>query len=65
MELKDYKFPADLTGEIRTLSNQMQSTPEETIYMCLRMYFSLPVPERFQKWNIESWRVSQVDIIRD
>ena len=35
MELKDFHFPTDLTGEIRTLSSQMQSTPEETIYMCL------------------------------
>ena len=62
MELKDFHFPADLRGELRTLSSQMQSTPEETIYMCLRMHFSLPVPE---KWRRDSWIVKNLEIVRE
>ena len=62
MELKDFHFPADLKGELRTLSSQMQSTPEETIYMSLRMHFRLPVPE---KWRKDSWIMKNLEIIRE
>jgi hypothetical protein len=61
MELKDYNFRANLIGEIRSLSSQMRSTPEETIEMCLRMHLCLPVPK---KWEKDSWIVNKLEIIR-
>ncbi len=60
--MENQKFGADLRGEIRSLSHQMNCTQSKTVEMCLRMHFNLPVPDG---WRKDSWRVSQVDIIRE
>ena len=53
----ELNFTPDLKREINSLASQMKSTKEETIIMCLRMYFCLPVPE---KWMKDSWITNPV-----
>ena len=60
--MKNQKFGAELRGEIRSLSNQMNCDQGKTIAMCLRMHFSLPVPE---KWRKDSWIMKNLEIIRE
>ena len=47
----------ELIREINSLSFQMESTVHETIEMCLRMHFCLPVPEN---WRKDSWITNPV-----
>ena len=47
----------DLKREITSLAIQMKSTVTETIEMCLRMHFCLPVPDR---WRKDSWITNPV-----
>tara|TARA_B100000949_G_C14003532_1_gene334209 strand:- start:239 stop:457 length:219 start_codon:yes stop_codon:yes gene_type:complete len=47
----------EVKREISSLAIQMKSTPPETIEMCLRMHFCLPVPN---KWRKDSWITSPV-----
>ena len=47
----------ELIREINSLSFQMKSTAHETIEMCLRMHFCLPVPEN---WRKDSWITNPV-----
>ena len=47
----------DLKREITSLAIQMKSTAHETIEMCLRMHFCLPVPDR---WRKDSWITNPV-----
>ena len=47
----------DLKREITSLAIQMKSTGPETIEMCLRMHFCLPVPDR---WRKDSWITNPV-----
>ena len=46
-----------LIRELNSLSFQMKSTAPETIEMCLRMHFCLPVPDR---WRKDSWITNPV-----
>ena len=61
MELEDYQFTKDLESQIKYLSSQMKSSPQETVVMVLRNHFCLPVPEG--KLKKDSWITSAVDII--
>ena len=60
--MKNQEFGAELRGEIRSLSNQMNCDQSKTVEMCLRMHFNLPVPE---KWRKDSWIVKNLEIVRD
>ena len=53
----ELNFTPDIKREISSLAIQMESNKEETIIMCLRMYFCLPVPER---WRKDSWITNPV-----
>ena len=52
----------DLQREITSLATQMKSTASETVVMCLRLHFCLPVPS---KWKKDSWIINKVEIITD
>ena len=56
------KFGADLRGEIRSISNQMNCDQGKTIAMCLRMHFNLPVPDN---WKKDSWTMKNLEMVRD
>ena len=53
----ELNFTPDIKRDIISLASQMKSKKEETITMCLRMYFCLPVPK---KWRKDSWITNPV-----
>ena len=55
--LMELNLQPEVKREISSLAIQMKSTAPETIEMCLRMYFSLPVPDR---WRKDSWITNPV-----
>jgi len=57
----ELNFNSDLNNEINSLSRSMKSSPQETVVMVLRNYFSLPVPEKW-KQN-DSWIQTRAEIV--
>ncbi len=60
--LMELNFQPELKREINSLATQMNSTASETVVMCLRQHFCLPVPS---KWRKDSWIMNKVEIITD
>ena len=52
LELNQFYLSPEVRSAIRSLSNQMKCSPEETLEMSLREHFCLPRPQR---WMRESW----------
>ena len=48
--------------QLHSIGRQKDASPLETLEMTLRQHFGLPVPE---KWKIDSWIQSGVEIIHD
>ena len=48
--------------QLRTVGREKNAPPLETLEMSLRQHFGLPVPE---KWKVDSWIQSGVEIIND
>jgi len=57
----ELNFKSDLNNEINSLSRSMKSSPQETVVMVLRNYFSLPVSEKW-KQN-DSWIQTRAEIV--
>ena len=48
--------------QLRTVGREKNAPPLETLEMSLRQHFGFPVPE---KWKVDSWIQSGVEIIND
>ena len=52
MELRDIGLSPQVESQLRSVGEQKNASPLETLENSLRQHFCLPVPEN---WKIESW----------
>ena len=62
MGLSDIGLSQLVIDQLRTVGREKNAPPLETLEMSLRQHFGFPVPE---KWKVDSWIQSGVEIIND
>ena len=62
MDLKEIGLSQQVWDKLHSEGIQREASPLETLEMTLRNHFGMPVP---QKWKIDSWIQSGVEIVYD
>ena len=62
MDLKSIGLSQKVWEQFYSVGIQKEASPFETLEMTLRNHFGMPVP---QKWKIDSWIQSGVEIVYD
>ena len=62
MSLSDIGLSQLVMDQLQTVGREKNAPPLETLEMSLRQHFGFPVPE---KWNVDSWIQSGVEILSE